>query len=82
VNEANTDSLVGENELKWRSSAGIRVSRELVRHLAAALPRELAHGFGRFRGRYDGAVPVVRRVGPLPDHVSSRLKTGPPLVAR
>jgi B12-binding domain/radical SAM domain protein len=64
VHEANTDSLVGENELKWRSSAGIRVSRKLVRHLAAALPRELAHGFARFRGRYDDAVPVVRRLVP------------------
>jgi B12-binding domain/radical SAM domain protein len=63
VKRANVASLVGEDELKWKSPAGIRVSLLLLRHLAVALPRELAHGFARFRGRYDGAVAVVTRVG-------------------
>lgn len=53
---ANTSSLVGEDELKWKSSLGIRVSPVLLRGLAAALPRELAHGWARYRGRYDVAV--------------------------
>jgi B12-binding domain/radical SAM domain protein len=63
VNEANIASLVGVDELKWRSSTGIRVSRVLVRHVAAALPRELSHGVARFRGGYDDAPPVVSRRG-------------------
>jgi hypothetical protein len=62
VNEANTASLVGEDELKWKSSTGIRVSRVLMRHVAAALPRELTHGVARFRGRYDVAVAAVNRM--------------------
>jgi hypothetical protein len=61
VTEANVASLVGVDELRWKSSTGIRVSRVLVRHLAAALPRELAHGLARLRGRYNDAPPVVRR---------------------
>lgn len=53
---ANAESLVGKDELKWKASTGIRVSRILVRDLARALPREAAHGFARLRGRYDTAV--------------------------
>jgi B12-binding domain/radical SAM domain protein len=64
VDEANTASLVGEDELKWRSATGFHVSRVLVRHVAAALPRELGHGFARLRGRYDVAVAPVRRLSP------------------
>jgi hypothetical protein len=64
VGEANAASLVGEDELKWKSSAGLRVSRVLARHVAAALPRELAHGLARFRGRYNVAVTTVNRLDP------------------
>jgi hypothetical protein len=64
VDEANTASLVGEDELKWRSATGFRVSRVLVRHVAAALPRELGHGIARLRDRYDVAVAPVHRLSP------------------
>ncbi|CAN5478364.1 hypothetical protein BH11ACT8_BH11ACT8_24240 [soil metagenome] len=57
---ANRESLVGEDELKWKTSTGIRVSRLLVRTLARALPRELAHARSRLRGRYDTAVATPR----------------------
>jgi hypothetical protein len=53
---ANTASLVGVDELKWKTATGIRVSRLLLVHLAAALPRELGHGIDRLRGRYDTAI--------------------------
>jgi B12-binding domain/radical SAM domain protein len=77
VKAANTASLVGEDELKWKSATGIRVSWLLARHVAAALPRELAHGLARFRGRYDVAVarvdcldpPGVVRLGPSRTHL-------------
>jgi B12-binding domain/radical SAM domain protein len=74
VKEANTASLVGDDELKWRSSTGFRLSRMLFRHTAAALPRELAHGYSRLRGRYDVAVPEVKRLGTrgAPIRVSGR----------
>jgi B12-binding domain/radical SAM domain protein len=64
VNESNTASLVGDDELKWRSSTGFHLSRVLARHTAAALPRELGHGLARFRGRYDVAIAEVRRLDP------------------
>jgi hypothetical protein len=47
---------VGEDELKWKSSSGIRVSRLLVLHLATALIHELGHGRARFYGHHDSAV--------------------------
>ena len=62
VQEANTASLVGEHELEWKTTAGLRVSRVLARHTAAALPRELSHGLARLAGRYDTAVAQVRRL--------------------
>ena len=64
VNEANTASLVGEDELKWRTSTGFHVSWVLARHVAAAMPRELGHGLARLRGRYDVAIPPVQRLRP------------------
>jgi len=64
VSEANTASLVGEDELKWRTSTGFHVSWILARHVAAALPREMGHGLARLRGRYDTAVPAVQRLSP------------------
>ncbi len=62
VQEANTASLVGEHELEWKTTAGLRVSRVLARHTAAALPREVAHGLARLASRYDTAVARVRRL--------------------
>jgi B12-binding domain/radical SAM domain protein len=59
---ANTSSLVGEDELKWKTTTGIRVSRILVRHVIAAFPRELSRGLARFRGRYDVAVATPLRL--------------------
>ena len=59
---ANTESLVGEDELKWKTSTGIRVSWLLVRTLAGALPRELGHAYDRLRGRYDTSVADPQRL--------------------
>jgi B12-binding domain/radical SAM domain protein len=53
---ANTSSLVGEDELKWKTTTGIRISLILIRHVIAALPRELFHGLARLRGQYDVAI--------------------------
>lgn len=63
---ANTSSLVGEDELKWRTSTGLRISRVLVRHVAAALPRELGHAIDRWRGQYDMAVAHPELLAPTP----------------
>ena len=73
VAEANTASLVGEHELQWKTPTGLRLSRVLARHTAAALPREVAHGLSRLAGRYDTAVARVRRL-PAP----GTLRTGVP----
>jgi B12-binding domain/radical SAM domain protein len=62
VDRANTASLVGEHELEWRTAAGLRLSGVLLRHVAAALPREVLHGAARLAGRYDTAVADVRRL--------------------
>ena len=62
VEKANTASLVGEHELEWKTTAGLRLSRVLARHTIAALPRELSHGLARLAGRYDTAVAQVHRL--------------------
>jgi hypothetical protein len=53
---ANRSSLAGEDELTWKATTGIRVTRLLVRNLAVALVRELGHTLARARGRYDTAI--------------------------
>lgn len=50
---ANSANLVGEDELKWKTANGIRVSFVLLRRLAGALVRETGRGIARYRGRYD-----------------------------
>jgi B12-binding domain/radical SAM domain protein len=55
---ANTSSLVGEDELRWKTSTGIRVSGLLLRRLASALIRETRHAWSRYRSRYDTAIAV------------------------
>lgn len=35
-----------------------------MRHIAAALPRELAHGLARLRGRYDLAIATLQSLAP------------------
>jgi hypothetical protein len=50
---ANDANLVGEDELKWKTASGIRISRVLLRHLAVALVRETGRGVARYCGRYD-----------------------------
>lgn len=59
VEAANTATMCGPEELRWSSASGFRLSRLLLTHLAAALPRELGHGLQRFRGRYDTSVAEV-----------------------
>ncbi len=56
VAAANRASLVADDELKWRASTGFHVTRLLARHVAGALPRELARSTQRLHGRYDTAV--------------------------
>ena len=74
VEQANTASLVGEHELEWKTSAGLRLSWVLARHTAAALPREAAHGVARLAGRYDVAVAKPRT---LPVPAPSRVRLSP-----
>lgn len=66
VDQANTASLVGEHELEWKTTAGLRMSLVLARHTAAALPREVAHGLARLLGRYDSAIAEVCRPNAAP----------------
>ena len=66
VKEANTASLVGEDELKWKTSNGLRVSRLLAIHLLAAMPRELRNAVERAGGRYDVAVAQPRQLMAMP----------------
>jgi B12-binding domain/radical SAM domain protein len=54
--DANSGSLVGVDELKWKTTTGIRVSGVLLRRLALALFRETRRGWSRWRGAYDVAV--------------------------
>lgn len=53
LNAASSDTLVGQDELKWKSRSGIHISRLLVTHLAQALARETSKSLARARGRYD-----------------------------
>ncbi|MDA8272064.1 MAG: TIGR04190 family B12-binding domain/radical SAM domain protein [Actinomycetota bacterium] len=62
VKAANTASLVGEDELKWKTSTGFRLSWVLARHVMIALPLELGRAFARFVGLYDTSVADVRRL--------------------
>jgi B12-binding domain/radical SAM domain protein len=54
--EAGSSSLIGVDELKWKTAHGLRVSALLLRRLCQALLRETGHGWSRYRGRYDTAV--------------------------
>lgn len=78
--DANTTSMVGEDELKWKTAKGIRISRILVRNVASALPRELVHALARLRGRYDAAIANPDRLPPPHNifrvpHISDTQKT-------
>lgn len=54
--DANSSSLIGEDELRWMSPDGIRVSGLLLRRLATALIQETRNAWWRLRLRYDDAV--------------------------
>lgn len=58
--EANDANLVGEDELKWKTTAGLRISRVLVQNLVRALVRETGRGIARYHGRYDTHVATPR----------------------
>lgn len=70
---ANTSTLVGVDELKWKTLSGIRVTWPLARRLLRALFAETGHGWARYRHRYDVAVatpatrPAARAPGSLVD---------------
>ncbi|RNI21313.1 TIGR04190 family B12-binding domain/radical SAM domain protein [Flexivirga caeni] len=72
--QANRDSLVGEDELTWATSTGIKVSWLLLRNLTGALGRELVNGTARARGRYDTAVATPELLSP-PHPVRERFRT-------
>jgi len=62
--DADTTSMVGEDELKWKTANGLRISHILVRNVASALPRELIHAMARLRGRYDVRIATPDRLAP------------------
>ncbi|MCU1590163.1 MAG: B12-binding domain/radical domain protein Ta0216 family [Frankiales bacterium] len=63
--KANTGTLVGEDELKWKTPAGLRVTCALARRLVTALFAETARGWSRYRGRYDTAIANPERLAPV-----------------
>ncbi|HYQ63403.1 TIGR04190 family B12-binding domain/radical SAM domain protein [Actinophytocola sp.] len=62
---ANSANLVAEDELRWKTANGIRVSGLLLRLLAGALVRETGRGIARWRGRYDTHVATPRCLPPV-----------------
>jgi B12-binding domain/radical SAM domain protein len=56
VATANTATLCGGDELRWKPTTGLRVSKSLLWGLARGLGVELLRGVARFSGRYDNAV--------------------------
>lgn len=63
---ANNANLVGEDELKWKTATGIRVSGQLLRRLASALIQETGRGIARYRGYYDTHIAMPDCLPPLP----------------
>lgn len=66
LSSSNNANLVGEDELKWKTANGIRVSGMLLRRLASALVRETGRGVARYRGRYDTHIATPECLPPLP----------------
>ncbi len=56
VTAANAATLCGGDELRWKPTVGLRVTKSLLRGLALSLANELPRSWARFRGRYDTAV--------------------------
>jgi B12-binding domain/radical SAM domain protein len=73
LERANSGTLVGVDELKWKTPAGIRVTTALGGRLARALLAETGRAWARYQVRYDCAVadperlPVVRPRSSLVD---------------
>ncbi|MCW2778849.1 MAG: B12-binding domain/radical domain protein Ta0216 family [Frankiales bacterium] len=83
LEQANSGSLVGVDELKWKTSSGIRVTWAVTRRLARALVAETGRAWQRCRGRYDGAVadpvrlaPVAPAPGPVDVQIGRRPHVG------
>jgi B12-binding domain/radical SAM domain protein len=64
LESANSGTLVGVDELKWKTPSGIRVTWALARRLARAVVVETGRARARYRCRYDRAIahPVCRPV--------------------
>jgi B12-binding domain/radical SAM domain protein len=56
VATANTATLCGGDELRWKPTTGLRITKSLLRGLALGLGVEILRAMARFRGRYDSAV--------------------------
>lgn len=69
VAAANKGSISGPDELHWKPSTGIRVSRSLLTYLVLALGREVPKAIARLRGLYDVDVyepPGALNIGNVP----------------
>ncbi|TDV44098.1 B12-binding domain/radical SAM domain protein [Actinophytocola oryzae] len=64
LSAANSANLVAEDELRWKTANGIRVSFLLLRRLAEALARETGRGMARYHGRYDTHIATPRCLPP------------------
>ena len=56
VTAANTATLCGNDELRWKPTTGLRVTKSLLWGLVLGLGAEFPRSYARFRGRYDRAV--------------------------
>ena len=58
VMAANAATLCGGDELRWRPTTGLRVSKALLWGLARGLGVEFSRSWARFSGRYDSAITI------------------------
>jgi B12-binding domain/radical SAM domain protein len=71
LESANSGSLVGVDELKWKTPSGIRVTWCLARRLTRALLVETGRAWARYRSRYDTAIATPARLLPEPKPVGA-----------
>jgi B12-binding domain/radical SAM domain protein len=62
LESANSGTLVGVDELKWKTPSGIRLTWSLARRLVLALFREARRAWARYRSRYDTAIAITERL--------------------
>ncbi|MDT7537487.1 MAG: hypothetical protein QOI82_1072 [Actinomycetota bacterium] len=62
LESANSGTLVGVDELKWKTPSGIRMTCALARRLARALFQETVRAWARYRSHYDSAIATPQRL--------------------